>query len=138
LAYFQYDGVHFSFTHFSGNKKSFLYSFYLAAFRLPLIYIDGLNLTDSLPVNKTFKGWRLFIHDFTAPFFLYLNVIFEVKMRRIGSEFDPEYIEFDSTLSGYSFNHLVWNKGFKLVVNRDNSLIFENKNLEIKAICDVY
>lgn len=138
LAYFQYDGVHFSFTHFSGNRKSLLYSFYLAAFRLPLTYIQGFTLTDSVPVNKTFKGWRLFLHDFSAPIFVYLKVNFEVRMNRIGTEFDPECIVYDSSLSGYSFNHLVWDKGFKLVVNRDNSLKFENRNLEIEAICNAY
>lgn len=138
MAWFQYDGVHFCFTHFSGDKKSLLYLFYLAAFRIPLVLIDGFSLTDSLPVNKTFKGWRLFLHDFTAPFLLYLKVSFEVRMRRIGSEFDPECIEYHSKLSGYSFNHLVWDKAFKLVVNRDNSLRFEDQNLEIEAICEVY
>ena len=85
IAYFQSEGVHFCFTHFDGNRKSLLYSFYIAAFRVPLVYINGYILTDSLPVNRTFKGWRLFLHDFTAPFFMYLKTSFEVEMRMIGS-----------------------------------------------------
>ena len=43
-AWFQYDGVNFCFTHFDGDRKSLLYNFYLAAFRLPLVYINGLYL----------------------------------------------------------------------------------------------
>ncbi|HNV53203.1 MAG TPA: urea transporter, partial [Tenuifilaceae bacterium] len=38
-AYFVNDGVNFYFTHFEGDKKSLLYYFYLAAFRLPLLII---------------------------------------------------------------------------------------------------
>lgn len=138
VAHFQYDGVHFCFTHFDGDRKSLLYNFYLAAFRVPLVYIDGDISTDSLPANRAFKGWRLFLHDFTAPFFLYLKVNFEVEMRMIGSEFDLDSIEYYSKLSGYSFNKMVWTKGFKLVVNSDNSLKFENERLEIEAICESY
>jgi urea transporter len=129
--YFQYDGVHFCFTHFAGDRKSLLYNFYLAAFRVPLVYIDGYKINDYLPVNKAFNGWRLFLHDFTAPFFLYLNVNYEVEMRRLGSEFN-------SKLTGYSFKSLVWTKHFKLAVNSDNSLILEDKSSETKARCESY
>ena len=138
VAYFQYDGVHFCFTHFDGDRKSLLYYFYLAAIRIPLLYIDGYISRDSLPVNHAFKGWRLFLHDFTAPFLMYIKVNFEVRMRRIGSEFDLDGIEYQSKLSGYSFNRLIWEKSFNLVVNRDNSLKFENESLKIEAICESY
>jgi len=56
----------------------------------------------------------------------------------IGSEFDLDSIEYYSKLSGYSFNKMVWTKGFKLLVNSDNSLKFENERLEIEAICESY
>jgi urea transporter len=138
VAGFRYDGAHFYFTHFKGDRKSMLYSFYMAAFKIPLVDIDGYRSTDSLPVNQTFKGWRLFLHDFTASFFMYLKSDFEVEMRRIGSEFDPDRIEYYSKLSGFSFNRIVWIKGFKLVVNSDNSLKFENQNLKTEATCEPY
>ena len=41
VANFKYDGVHFYFTHFNGDRKSLLYYFYLATFRIPLIYLNG-------------------------------------------------------------------------------------------------
>ena len=138
IAYFQSEGVHFCFTHFDGNRKSLLYSFYIAAFRVPLVYINGYILTDSLPVNRTFKGWRLFLHDFTAPFFMYLKTSFEVEMRMIGSGLDPDSIEYNSKISGYSLNKMIWTERFKLVVNSDNSLKFKNGVLEIEAICESY
>jgi urea transporter len=137
-AYFQYDGVHFSFTHFYGDRKSLLYSFYLAAFSIPLIYIDGYISTDSLPVNRVFKGLRLFLHDFAAPFYSYLKVCFEVRMNIIGSEFDTQSFEYSSKLTGYSFKRTVRALDFRLTVNRDNSLKLENGNLDLEAICEAY
>jgi len=137
-AYFQYNGVYFCFTHFDGDRESLLYSFYLAAFRLPLVNIDGYIASDYLPANQVFRNWRLFLHDFTAPFFLYLKVRFEVRLKSFGSEFATERIEYSSELRGNSFNRSVWNRKYKLVVNNDNSLKLEDESLKLEAICDSY
>jgi urea transporter len=138
LAYFQNDGIYFFFTHFDGDRKSLLYSFYLTAFRIPLVYIEKSVTSDSFPVNKLFRGWRLFLHDFTAPFFLYLKAGFEVSMKLSGSEFDADIIEYSSQISGSSFNKIVWRKNFKLIVNNDNSLSIINEKLKLEASCESY
>jgi hypothetical protein len=137
-AWFRYTGVHFCFTHFEGDRDSLLYSFYLAAFRIPLAVTDNNTSVDTLPVNHTFGGWRLFLHDFTSPFFMYLKANFEVEMKLSGSEFDPDRIVYSSRLTGISYKRKVWTKNFKLEVNNDNSLSFENHQSEIKAICESY
>jgi hypothetical protein len=138
VAYFKYDGVYFCFTHFDGDRKSLLYYFYLAAFRIPLVFPGSYLTTDSLPINQTFSGWRLFIHDFTAPFFMYLKSDSEVQIKMVGSEFDIDYFEYKSRLMGYTFNRLLWDKDFTLFVYKDNSLKFENKSLKLKAVCEPY
>ncbi len=138
VAYFRNDGVYFTFTHFEGDRKSLLYNFYLAAFRIPVVDLEEYLLTDFLPVNQTFKGWRLFLHDFTAPFMQYLKAKFDVKMKMIGSEFDLDCIEYHSQLSGYFFKRKIWEKSFKITVNKDNSLKLLNKNLEMEALCESY
>jgi urea transporter len=138
VAYFQNDGIYFSFTHFDGDRISLLYYFYLAAFRIPIVNIDKSSLTDYLPVNQTFKGWRLFLHDFTAPFIQYLKVSFNVNIKMIGSEFDLDCVECHSHLSGYFFNRKIWDKSFKISVNKDNSLTLLNKHLEMEALCESY
>jgi len=138
IAYFQNDGVYFYFTHFVGDRESLLFSFYQAAFRVPLVYVNGYISTDYLPVNQAFKGWRLFLHDFTAPFYLYLKTKIEVSMIRRGSEFDTDSIEYHSELSGFSFNRLIWTKNFNLTVLKDNSIQLENQNFETLAICESF
>ena len=137
-AYFDNDGIHFTFTHFEGDRSSLLYSFYLAAFRLPLVYIDGNLTVDSVPANHTFKGIRLFLHDFTAPFFIYLKAQFETKMTISGSEFDPDNIEYSSVITGFSFNKMIWSKNFRLSVNKNNSLKLVDSYSSIEAKCEPY
>jgi urea transporter len=136
VAYFQNDGVYFSFTHFDGDRDSLLYAFYLAAFRVPLTYVEGVATEDWLPANRTFRGWRLFLHDFTAPFYIYLNTKFEVSMLLLGSEFDTRAIEYHSMLRGHSFNRLIWSRGFKLLVGKDGDIHFSDLTFEIEAKCE--
>jgi hypothetical protein len=138
MAYFIYDGVHFTFTHFEGKRNSLLFNFYLAAFKVPLVNIDGYLSTDYLPVNKAFKGWGLFIHDFTAPFFMYLNAKSIVKMKIHGSLLDVDNFEFDSTITGSSFKRHIWTKKFRIMVNRNISLKFTDEDLKLEAICEPY
>jgi urea transporter len=138
VANFKYDGVHFYFTHFNGDRKSLLYFFYLAAFRIPMVYVAGNKTADTLPINRTFSGWRLFLHDFTAPFFMYLRSDTEVAMTTTGSEFDVERYEYDSKLTGYTFNRRLWEKEFKLIVYKDNSLKFVFDTLKLVAVCEPY
>jgi hypothetical protein len=137
-AYFRYDGVYFCFTHFEGEHNSLLYCFYLAAFKLPLVNINGYISVDHLPANQVFKGWRLFLHDITAPFFMYLRANFEVKIVENGPDIDPDSYDFYSEITGYSFNREVLNEKFILTITRSNSIRLECKSLNIKAICESY
>jgi urea transporter len=138
VASFKNDSVHFYFTHFEGDRKSLLYNFYLAAFRIPLFFVKDNITYDTLPVNRTFSGRRLFLHDFTAPFFMYLKADSGVGMELGGSEFDIEYIKYISKLEGYSFNRLIWKKVFHLTVRKDNTLIFKNLNNKLEAVCEPF
>jgi len=91
-----------------------------------------------MPANRVFSGLRLFIHDFTAPFFMYIKIGFVVVMKRNGSEFDLKSITYNSKLSGYSFNNKMWEKESKLSVNSDNSLILWNESTKTEAVCESY
>lgn len=138
IAYFINDGVYFYFTHFEGDKKSLLYNFYLACFRLPLTCIDGYISTDYLPVNKMFKGLRLFIHDIIAPFYIYLKSKLSVKVYRLGSEFDTTGFKYSSIIIGKSFNRKVLSKDYSLIINKDRSLNLTDNLSRMEATCEPY
>jgi urea transporter len=138
VAYFENDGIYFCFTHFDGDRSSLLYSFYLAAFRVPLVFKNDMITTDSVPANRTFSGIRLFLHDFSAPFFMYLRTKYEVKMEMKGSSFDPDFIRYSTVLSGYSFKRNIRTKKYILTVNNNNSLKLEDLNSQTEARCESY
>ncbi len=138
IAHFKNDGVHFYFTYFDGDRTSLLYYFYLAAFRIPLFQMDQNITSDTLPVNQTFKGSRLFLQDLCAPFFMYLKASSQVRTEIKGSQFDTDQYTYYSRLTGYSFNRLIWEKYFLLMVNKDNSLVFKNLSEKLEAICEPY
>ena len=138
IAYFINDGVYFYFTHFEGERSSLLYSFYLAAFRLPLLVTKGGVTIDYLPANKVFSGWRLFMNDFIAPFYIFLKAKTEVKITRIGSEFDARGFEYESKITGNSFKKPVFSRTLKLSIKSDGIIILYDSTSQTEAICEPY
>ena len=69
---------------------------------------------------------------------MYLRSMSEVTMDIIGSGFDVDYYEYNSILTGYTLNKQLWEKKFKLIVNKDNSLRFKIGILSLEALCEPY
>jgi urea transporter len=85
-AWFHNDGTLFFFTHFTGNKDSLLFYFYLGAFKIALGFIDSLVVKDSYPADVFKKGLLMFLQDFIAPFYIFMKA--EYMMRYITMEDD--------------------------------------------------
>ncbi|MEW5846458.1 MAG: urea transporter [Bacteroidota bacterium] len=136
-AYFELDDVYFYFTHFEGNKKSLLYKFYLAAYRIPLTYFEGIETSDSIPINKTFSGLILYLHDFIAPFVQILHADYNVKVIRIGSDFDIKGFKFISTIKGNYFSKTHWEEKFEMKMNASRHVEFIHRQNKTKAKCEI-
>ena len=88
-AYFVNNGINFYFTQFFGNKQSLLYKFYLAAYKLVLTNYPGIQVADVLSVEGFHQGIAKFLHDFTAPFYLYLSGHYQSRIVEKGdAEFE--------------------------------------------------
>ncbi|MBN3035700.1 MAG: urea transporter [Bacteroidales bacterium] len=72
-AYFTNQGGLHRFTHFTGDRKSMLYFFYLGAYMMIPGFYKGLQLTDTYPVYMIRKPLLLFLQDFIAPFYIFLK-----------------------------------------------------------------
>lgn len=136
-AYFEVDDVYFYFTHFEGDKKSLLYLFYLAAFRVPLTYFDGIEVADSIPTNKSFSGPLLYLHDFIAPFVNLLHTNYSIKATRVGSEFDTEGYRFSTTIEGRLANRVLWAERFELEIRSDSKIKVTTEQNKTMAICEL-
>ena len=67
------------FTHFEGKKRSLLFYFYLAAYKVLYGYYKDMELKDTFPVNSLNSGLLILLQDFVAPFFMFLKTKYSMK-----------------------------------------------------------
>lgn len=80
-AYFRNDGDMIWFTHFEGSRKSLLYSFFLANYKILFGFYRHLSLTDHYPVH-ILGSKTMFLQDFIAPFHLFAKATFALDYAR--------------------------------------------------------
>lgn len=68
LARVENDGVVFRFNHFEGNRKSFLYHFYLSCYKVFLGYYSELSLDEKYPILHKTNFIVQWFEDLTVPF----------------------------------------------------------------------
>lgn len=86
-AYFKSEqGVHY-FTHFEGSKKSLVYYLYLSLYKIPLGYIQGIQVTDCFPLHMLEGGALGWLHDFIAPFYRLMSAEYQAVMIKEDDDF---------------------------------------------------
>lgn len=125
VAYFVNDGICFYFTEFYGNKKSALYAFYEAAYKISLSLIPDLTLKDELLPSEKLP-WALGIfQDLLAPFKQVVHVRYQSKAKEFDDPLDPKRliissevkIEFDATILRTQL--------YQIEINADNSILIK-------------
>jgi urea transporter len=69
LAYFVYDGNIFYFTNFIGNRKTFLYRFFIGAHRVVFQSDADIRYQDEIPLHLYSNSLYRYFNDFIAPFY---------------------------------------------------------------------
>lgn len=88
-AYFVNDGTMFYFYDFEGSKKSALFYFYLAAYRVLLGCYDDLKINDSVPLIHFNSKALKWIQDFIAPFYLFTKAEYTSHFKDVDSLLEP-------------------------------------------------
>ncbi len=97
-AFFTYTDQLFYFTGFTGRKDSFLFKFYLSAQKVQMSFFEEMNFSERVRPNDVYKGIRLYIQDFIAPFYLYLKPKFSIQYSSTKSGFSKHNITIDSKI----------------------------------------
>ena len=118
VAYFEEDDDILLFTHFNGDKFSVLYYFYLSTYKVQKEFYPGLVLKDRYPLNHVFSKRALFIQDFVAPFFRFLDARFNLLFHSIDNDLSPEEIIIRSQTKTYFLKNLLKTLDFKLEINK--------------------
>jgi urea transporter len=77
VAYFEQDEVLLRFTAFYGARASWLYLFYLAAYRVPLLPLPPAAVP--LPLTVVRSPWLGWAQDAVAPFFQFVKPCYELS-----------------------------------------------------------
>lgn len=127
-AYFFSDENMFYFTHFSGDKNSLLYFFFLAAFKVCLGSIDNLILYDRYPLNSVFSYRDLFLQDFISPFYRFLKGEFILRYHENGDSVFNKKIFIESGSSIKIFGKQRRLCSYKIITDQSGWTGFEIKN----------
>ncbi len=117
IAYFVNDGTMFYFFDFEGNKKSLLFHFYLASYRVLLGCYEGVEVQDSVPLiyfnNKLFQ----FVQDFLAPFYLFTRAEYQSSYTRVDNVHDPLVATLKSSVEAKFINFNFRKINFEIELN---------------------
>jgi len=138
VAYYVNDGSMFYFTAFYGDKKSLLYYFYLSAYKVFLVNPVAVEVSDVMPLSTIRnKKTRIWLHDFIAPFFTYIKVVYTVGVSATDTIFDTGSITLASGI-----DVTLWGKSRKesnsIITVQDNCIkefSFQSAKTQIKATC---
>lgn len=137
-AYYVNDGMMFYFTAFYGDKKSMLYYFYLSAYKVFLGNPDPIPVRDAMPLNiirnRKLSGW---IHDFIAPFYNYIRVLYSIKTVSAPTPFESGKMELESeiNISVLGKCRKASNSVILLENNRISGFRYESTTTKIQATC---
>jgi urea transporter/murein DD-endopeptidase MepM/ murein hydrolase activator NlpD len=136
-AYFKLDEAMLHFTHFEGDRKSLLYLFYLAAFKVSFGFSNDLQLKDSFPVHMVFHVKKIFLQDFIAPFYQYLKGEFTLTYPKRNKGFSSKPILLKGEIKKKSWGKTLEVSEFEFLIDQGGirTFRFKNNNTQISSKC---
>jgi hypothetical protein len=137
-AFYVNDGSMFYFTTFYGDKKSLLYYFYLSVYKVFLGNTDGIELLDAMPLNTVKnKKMSIWLHDFIAPFYNYIKVLYSVKAGSAKSLLDAEELILNSKIEVSIFKNSKTESNSTITIagNGITGFTYATEKTKIEAKC---
>jgi len=135
-AYFKLDGKLFYFTHFEGNRKTILYHFYLAAYKLPLGFYKNMQIEDTFPPTILKMGILRVIQDIVAPITLFLKPSFHLLYKKRAEDLAGSTITLESNcrlqLAGKVLR--IWSYEIIIAENQLKSVEIQTPEIQATAI----
>ena len=135
-AYFKLDGTLFYFTHFEGSRKTILYHFYLAAYKLPLGFYKNMQVEDIFPPTILKMGLLRLIQDIVAPFVLFLKPSFLLVYKNRDEDLAGSNIILESSCRLNPAGHELrnWSYVINIAGNQLKSLRIQTAENQVTAI----
>jgi len=137
-AYFKVDEGILYFLNFKGTKKSLLFNFYLASYKVVFGFYKGMEINDKLPANTFQSGLMSVFQDFLIPFLKIIDVEYNMLYAMHTEYFSDSKIQLKSKVKSTFFKKITANKEFKiLIVNKKLSsleILSDTQNIEAKWV----
>lgn len=127
-AWFKNDGTLFYFTHFSGDHTSFLYYFYLGAYKVALGFYKKLTVKDVYPLAIFRNHFMRFWQDFVAPFHFFMKASYELRYVKMEDDLSSSSIMLESSARMSYLNHIRHQVDFNIQVENGRLSLFEVKD----------
>ena len=122
IAWFVNDGQLFYFTYYEGPRGNLLFSFFLACFRVPLVFDRQVTITDQLPLSISARSWLRWLQDWIAPFYIFLQSDFSLKFLEADDMLDPSVYTIKSRINRQVFHKSIDINEFEVQIHREGSI----------------
>ncbi|MBN2639148.1 MAG: urea transporter [Bacteroidales bacterium] len=132
-AYFENDQNLFYFTYYEGSKKSELYYFFQAIFKMQKGYYQDLEIIDHYPLYLTYPKAILWFHDFISPFTLLIQSKYSIHYKKIDDEISPSEIQLQSGLTNFFLKKKINERDFQITIKNTEitHIGVSDKNIKI-------
>lgn len=114
-AYFVHDGTMFYFTSFEGDKKSLLFYFYLACYKVLQGFYEDIEITDTFPLDLFVSPYNV-LNDMLAPFLPLTQASYKLRYTKIDDTHHTRQICLESTVEVHFFKQLVQKYNFQILL----------------------
>jgi hypothetical protein len=137
-AFFRNEDNVFYFTGYSGSRRSVLYYFFLAHFKVVKGFYRDMTIEDPLPVDLFHSRFLLFFQDLVAPFFIFINSTYKLSYTRIQDQLSSPAITLNAGCTARMFRSSSGKIDFETRMDeegiREFRVIRKNRVMEVKCI----
>lgn len=125
IAYYTCDHMMFYFTAFYGNRKSLLYHFFLAAYKILLSNAET-GIVDNIPIHLLNGiGVQSSLNDFSAPFYNFVRAQYRQNILKSDQVLDSTELELATEVVISTFKKKKTNQKSKIVIDQSGIRSFE-------------
>lgn len=136
-AYFVNNGTMFYFTQYFGQRRSLLFLFYQAAFKVLMSTDKRIIINDTFPRNIEGRHPLRWLQDLISPFYLFKKTIYTCRVKQDDDMLGGGTIILESRVQQQLGGAIQEKMNSRIVITRGKikmfRVIFDNKQIDVKC-----
>lgn len=137
-AFFRNEDNVFYFTGYSGSRRSVLYYFFLAHFKVVKGFYCNMSIEDPIPVDLFHNRVLLFFQDLVAPFFIFISSMYTLSYTRIQDQLSSPVITLNAACEARTLKSSSGHMDFETRIDEKGinefRVIRKNRVMEVTCI----